>query len=137
MKQGDITLQDQAVMKPDVYVYFAQRTNTDAASSVGYTGIGFKPSAIIIFAEVSNTGAVSWTLSGYYSSGIYSTGNRNIEEETSGNFQGIATAISIVTGFGQESIGTMTSIDTDGFTINWTKAGSPTGTTNLRFMAFK
>jgi hypothetical protein len=32
---------------------------------------------------------------------------------------------------------TISSIDSDGFTLSWTKVGSPTGTLNLNILAFK
>jgi len=108
------------------------RDLTAASGNVSYTGIGFTPSAIISMAGLgaditsigvsdsakggllmaggptwaTNTGAVGATL------GLYST--------SGGNYQ----------------TWNVYSYDADGFTLTWSKTGSPTGTLYISFLCF-
>jgi len=49
-------------------------------------------------------------------------------------FGGTAITLYQGTGFAE---GNVTSMDIDGFTINWTKSVTPTGTATIMFIAFK
>ena len=134
---GDLTIQDAAKILPETFVSFFQRTNTDADGSQAVTGVGFTPSRVIFFANIADTGSVSLTVNGFLSASIVSQGVRNLHEETADDWTGTTVSVSMVTTTATENNATLTSFDTDGFTVSWVKAGSPTGTTTIRFMAIK
>jgi len=48
VQMGDVTIQDQAVMLPDMFDGGFSK-DISVVESVGYTGIGFKPRLILYF----------------------------------------------------------------------------------------
>jgi hypothetical protein len=95
-----------------------------------YTGIGFKPSYVNIISQVV-TGAIP--VQGF------DNGTSHYCDFAAGGTQGISSSYSIIwfSGPGAWQGGYVTSLDNDGFTINWTKTGSPTGTLKVIYTAFK
>lgn len=96
------------------------------------TGVGFTPKAIIFFA-VENTstkfsvaaasGASEAYVLGAYSAGTFTYSNGVVFTITS---------LSVT-----QALASLTSFDTDGFTLTWTKNGSPTGTVDVRALCFR
>jgi hypothetical protein len=117
--------------------YFAG-SFTHAASSSGtqaVTGVGFKPKCVFFLANISGgVGKASWgfdttaaalTLADYgaTSTGLYSplgTGSINMVHATT-----LQTAANIQ------------SMDADGYTLNWTITGIPTGTVTAYYLAMR
>jgi len=99
------------------------RDLTTAAGSVGYTGLGFKPSLLVISYGIQ-AGAVS------LGTALWIDGNpsKGGFVETSGGLAYLTDQIFVESSSGNYQSGALTSFDADGFTINWTKAGSPSGT---------
>lgn len=108
------------------------RDTSLATGTQAVTGLGFQPTAVIFFSLQISTREASWgfddgtsplTLADdQLSSGTYEIVFRSIYlEETSGsaNYEGL-----------------VQSFDSDGFTMSWTKTGSPTGTAQILYMAF-
>ena len=104
-----------------------------ASGTQAVTGVGFTPKAVLFFALQNQSREISWgfddgtiaqsTYDDQASAGTYQTSSISIsDEETSGTtaYEGI------VSSFGS-----------DGFTITWTKTGSPTGTLTIAFLAFR
>lgn len=108
----------------------------DAASGdVSYTGYGFKPNALIIVA--------SKTSGTWFSVGL---GDKFLAEnclywfEPAGIVSSVSTVIiiglfSFGTGEGQSAV--VKTLDSDGFTLTWTKVGTPAaGNANFAVLAF-
>jgi hypothetical protein len=108
------------------------RVLTAASGDVSYTGVGFQPSVIIAFsADPVN----SWHGIGFSDSakncysmiwyGQYNAGQMS------------AVLINAYEGSGAWQTCIVKSYDADGFTLTWTKTGSPTGTPSLYFLCLK
>jgi hypothetical protein len=116
------------------YVGSTTRVMTAGAGTVAYTGVGFKPSAIIVL------------MSGALGTGDWSAGFT--DGTTQSCIAGLASASGNVTSgastlvFEYQSAGvnqqaTLQSLDSDGFTLSWAKNGSPTGTAYLCYLCFR
>lgn len=109
------------------------RTMTSASGNVSYTGIGFKPKALLVFAAISgSTSAACWG----FTDG--SQDHRLLFSDDASNTYGTNTSqlIQADTGVSTGQGATLSSFDADGFTLTWTKSGSPTGTLTVLFIAF-
>lgn len=107
------------------------RDTTTASGTQAITGVGFKPSAVIFFSNINTTTAVSVGMDN-------TTTTTNYFGTGSGNFAGSGSAS--ITGYvsgGNTYDGKITSMDDDGFTITWTKTGSPTGTLSCLYLAIR
>lgn len=116
---------------------FKTITTTHDVSITGtqaITGVGFTPSAIIIYANISGSvGETSWGFSDGTSS--YSMGASN----TAGAFHNTGSYIIyfIETAAGNEAYAAVTSMDADGVTLTWSKASTPTGTVVMDILFFR
>jgi hypothetical protein len=102
-----------------------------ASGAVSYTGVGFKPSSILFIFLVQGTP----------SGGIAMCGPDRI-------VRGVGTTISTTVWYAMDNVsgfhsnggrhdGAVTSYDDDGFTLTWTKTGSPTGTIWIYYLAMR
>lgn len=105
---------------------------TTASGDQAVTGVGFKPRLLIFIAGINNTtqmsvGGTDGTSQGY-------TNDRN---SVGAGTYGLATngCIQFNQGSGTTQTAVIASMDTDGFTLTWTKAGSPTGTGIINYIA--
>ena len=112
------------------------RVLTNAAGSVSYTGVGFKPTAIIavsgygVSAASSGSIGLSDSARGNYCIGIFAgTIGWQLVQYCCMYIYDIA-----VGGSAQAYV---ISYDTDGFTLSWAKNGSPTITVTLFFLCLK
>lgn len=106
------------------------RDMTVASGDVSYTGVGFRPSCITCYAGVNGaTVAQSWGLAG-------SNLNAACQEyDYNAVYYPNQTAlIYMQTASSTKQSAVVKSYDADGFTLTWTKEGSPTGTANLIFL---
>lgn len=110
------------------------RDLTAASGTQAVTGVGFLPKAVFLIGAVS--GGVPPA-----SVGI-DTGNGNPSviynnHADTANAWGVnaSNSIFIVAGASSRQNGVVTSLDADGFTITWTKVGSPTGTATIGYLA--
>jgi hypothetical protein len=103
-----------------------------ASGTVDYTGAGFDPTTVVLFAGKDNSGAASWGLGKTSTDGVvYSQ-----SEITAGDYYIGGSICRLITGAGASQAGEM-SLITDGIRITWTKGGSPTGTASLFFLMMK
>ena len=140
--------------------YF-QWDSANSAGSQAVTGLGFQPSLIIFDSNIHNDKfhslgmAATNVVSG-------SANNTTTFEQTAGGSTTTSTATRVaiwdrspasadtyqsnidrvIFGWTGNSTGTwvqgdISSYDSDGFTIAWTKSGSPSGTVNINYAAFK
>jgi len=98
--------------------------------AVAIAGVGFKPSAIIFMGQIDST--VNWGFG--LSDGITHGG---IAKITAAIVSTNTSAIRLFIDAGNHQIGVINSFDADGFTIGWTKTGSPTGTGYIKYLAFR
>jgi hypothetical protein len=116
-------------------VYSVRATkDISTTGDVSHTGVGFKPSSIICF---SGTPVVAQQCVGF------TTGVSNQYAQafvpTSGVWQHYPSSFILLylTSSSNNAVGVLKSFDTDGFTITWSKTGSPTGTADLYFLCFR
>lgn len=134
VRQGDTTFQGQASILPIIKVGFISRDTSLAASTVAYTGIGFKPGFLRVYycQEDSHPAGragigwhLNWSISDYEAviAGSYEITQANMIQsyQSSG-----------VVGYGH-----IDSLDSDGFTISWGKTGAASGNLNVLYEAYK
>jgi len=100
------------------------------------TGVGFSPKAIIFFASIAGTKAMSI---GFVNTAGAGTG-RGIADygvQTADTYFPFSYAIGkLYAGAGSDgAYADLYSIESDGFTMNWNKDGLPTGTVTIQYMA--
>lgn len=113
------------------------RDMTVASGTQAVTGLGLKPYAIFIFcATNAGVGQASFGFSnGVNDQAIYDAG---LTTADTWNFVSITYLIYCDQGAANFTQGSISSgsLDLDGFTIDWLKTGSPTGTLQCKFLAF-
>jgi hypothetical protein len=104
-----------------------------ASGSQAVTGLGFKPSTLIIFAVEDNGVLASWGFGDFDNQkAVYSKA-----AVTADTYSYSSNLIRVQDGASDLYSGSLASFDDDGFTINWTKTGSPTGTIGIQYLAIK
>ncbi len=107
-----------------------------ASGTVAYVGVGFKPSAVQFTANASGVGYSSW--GGGDDGVIHNCFNALLG--VSPFSAALQTTVSIVTGDNTAGtnyqVAAISSMDTDGFTLSWTKVGTPTATANITALCF-
>ena len=105
------------------FLVSATRDMTAASGDVSYTGVGFKPFALIVMATINDLPDVfSFTfVTAALTRGFGQVGTVPVMVAT-GN------AIMLQTSAGVYQTAVINTLDSDGFTLTWTKLGSPTGT---------
>lgn len=98
------------------------------------TSVGFKPKALIIIGAIPSTVSASWGMADVNSSFVVFSNNGG----TAGQFTAASSLLAtIYTTAGNFYQGALSSFDADGFTISWTKTGTPTGTATFGYVAFR
>lgn len=95
--------------------------------NVSYTGVGFVPKKITFYGNIDST--VGYTIGATI--GSSSTNNRcmyTLNASSTTLRQTASQCIFLYTGVGTYQAATLVSFDSDGFTLAWSKGGSPTGT---------
>jgi hypothetical protein len=137
---GDMTIQGDAVREPLGKAFNFSRDLSTATGQVAYTGIGFKPSSMVAVAAISVSETVCMGLSGAASdAGGCVSKNPTIAEQWRYSMGGglSATPIWGATASGDGQSATVASWDSDGFTLDWEKSGSPTGNLNCMVLCIK
>lgn len=109
------------------------RDLTTATGSQAITGVGFQPTALIAFAgvELSTLNFVNNS----FTDGTTNGGRSNYT--TSGAYTVHDRAFFIMQSGSVHQSGSISSFDSDGFTISWSKTGSPTGTATIKCLALR
>ena len=109
------------------------RDMTAASGNVSYTGAGFQPTALICFVVINATTFASW---GMADSGKVGRGIPKYGDTSFGVMDYPIWAMANVEGVGQKA--NVASYDADGFTLAWTKVGTPAaGTAYLQILCLK
>jgi hypothetical protein len=101
------------------------RVLSAANNSVAYTGVGFKPSSIICTGGITSNSSYSMPM------GIVDSARSgsSLAYFNSGNALTFASFIDVIDSAGtNEVIADVSSFDSDGFTLAWSKSNSPVGT---------
>lgn len=117
--------------------YKVGATTRDISSATGnfsVTGVGFKPKAIDFICCVQGTTDGSWGFDDGTNAQVMLTGNNGTAGQLSNSG---ASSIFFTVSAGNTYTGKIASFDADGFTIAGTKAGSPTGTGQILFKAYR
>lgn len=110
------------------------RDISTASGTQAITGVGFQPKAVIFLAVVNATTQASIGVDDGTNYGAVAANAGGV----AGNFGPSTTAsIVIVTGASDNAVGKITTLGSDGFTLTWTKTGSPTGTASILYLALR
>jgi len=104
------------------------RAMADVSGDVAYTGYGFKPSVLIITSCLGD--ALSWAQIDINLDERCVYKKADTKTFYSGNY---SVMIMLSATSAQEAI--IKSLDSDGFTLTWAKAGTPAGTGNFTVLA--
>lgn len=91
------------------------RSSGAASGNVAYTGIGFKPSAILFLCAIDTVSEACWGLG-------TADGGRSLYSDASNNKASSALAIHFIRSTDTQDA-TIASMDADGFTLSWTRTG--------------
>ena len=102
-----------------------------ASGNVGYTGVGFKPSCILLVGGITGTYV--------YTIGLSDGTNLNVAYYTAADTIAIHGDTYIIAAYpsGAGQLGALAAMGADGFTLTWTKDGNPTGTLRGNYVAFR
>jgi hypothetical protein len=106
-----------------------------ASGNVAITGLGFEPSLVIFFG-IGVNGTTDKVGIAFYDG----TNQTELHEQSGAAWYRNLDRLFNFYYYGSGSnylIGTGISLDADGFTINWSKTGSPTGTALISYVAFR
>lgn len=111
------------------------RDMTLASGSQSITGLGFKPRAVIFFAGDPSSAADNAVIG--FDDGSNPSGLVNLNAISAGRWFAPAVSIYLLQGGGTSQTASISSLDSDGFTLGWTKTGAPTGTMTIRYLAIR
>ena len=107
------------------------RDTSLASGTQSVTGVGFKGTRVIFMMAVDGTKEAGMGFSDGSSNRAISTDDGTVADTWTFND---GAAIDNKEGAGVRYEGTVSSFGDDGFTISWTKTGSPTGTMEIRYL---
>jgi hypothetical protein len=109
------------------------RNLTTATGTQTVTGAGFTPSLVLFMATISGVN----TFSLGYDNGSGAATSYCIQLNTATWVVTSNASIIITSGAGAFQVGFISSFNSDGFVVSWTKTGSPTGTGTTYALVFK
>lgn len=114
-----------------IKVITSTRDMTAGSGDVAYTGVGFKPSLIIFQGAVDASQVAGWGV-------VDAASKHHVSYDNLGNYYqaGPGWAFIIIGGSMYQGA-TLKTFDADGFTLTWTKSGSPSGTIKFSATCFR
>jgi hypothetical protein len=110
------------------------RDTSIASGTQAVVGLGFKPKIVYLDAGITASVERSWGFSDATSD--YAWRDRhNVGADTWGI--NLVDCVQLATSGAIAYVGTVQSMDADGFTMDWTKFSSMTGTAHINYIAFK
>lgn len=128
------TLKEQAMSSTTRLVskvITATRNMTAATGDVAYTGVGFTPTSLMVIANIEAVVAQSIGISDSAKT------VRNMFQQNNSTYSSGAQVAFLISTAGNYQSAIVKTYDADGFTLTWTKTGSPTGTGYISFLCFK
>ena len=135
VQMGDVTRQDEGVYLPLVKMGNFTRDMTLASGSLVVMNVGFRPTYILFFASSAPSPAVSIGTSNNVDQERF-LDSRHAETANTWAASG-GVCISLITALGAQQSAEITTFDVGGFTLAWTKIGSPTGLASVGYIAYK
>jgi hypothetical protein len=125
-----------ALTAPVMKIGSFTRDISTASGTQAITGVGFTPRAVIFLSGVNFGQQMSIGLDMGMAAGAYVIGSMNAA--AAGHWLATpAASIYFIAGESDNCNGRVQSFDSDGFTVIWTKNGSPTGTGQVYYLAIK
>ncbi len=121
------------ILSPRFKVGSFTRDVSLASGTQAITGVGFQPTAIVCFANIAASSAASWGVS----DGSTNGSTTDINPAVPGAYSNNTNLITVVVTGADNYVGVISTFDADGFTISWTKTGTPTGTATIKFLALR
>lgn len=117
----------------DYSIGYLTRNLTTASGTQAVTGVGFKPRVVLLL-----TGGHGGAGASFYALGMSNATNHYSASVLSGTAYA-QNALATVVGSDASNYqsATIASMDADGFTVSWSKIGSPTITAGITYMALK
>lgn len=115
------------------------RDLTAVTGTVAYTGVGFQPTSMVAQGAVAST-TINVSAPYFLIFGMSDSSKTSMSISLgAGSFITNGTNfIELVDATGANSqVATISSYDADGFTLSWTKAGSPTGTATIYVLCYR
>lgn len=134
MREGDVVSNISALAGTNYAVGNFNRVLTAVTGAVPITGVGFRPTFVMFF------GAIASSNDACYIGGSDGTNERTLftRADLGTSFHGNNNfALELALDGSNYQFGVINSFDVDGFTIGWTKVGTPTGTFAASYLAFK
>ena len=122
------------ISNPFVVGSFSRDVSTESGTQA-ITGVGFTPKALIIYAVINQSRSA--TLLGMVTTASAGGGGLFDNVDSAGTYENGGGFIFVDVTAGNTYSGSLSSFDSDGFTISWTKAGTPTGTLSVNYIAFR
>lgn len=112
------------------------RDVTTASGTQAVTGVGFVPKVVIFLLSIDSTNQMSV---GFSDGSVHMTlfDQAPVGAGQYGRNTALAGALIKTAAFGDYTTMTASSMDADGFTMTWTKVGSPTGTATVMYLALR
>lgn len=131
----DLTVaQIRTMLGPNIHVSSFTRDVSTASGTQGVTGVGFMPSAVLLIAGYANQNSASIGIDNATFHG--SIADRDPLTPTAWGIDATI-SINLITSLGNTYTGVVSSMDADGFTVTWTKTGTPTGTATILYLAMR
>lgn len=105
-----------------------------ASGSQAVTGVGFQPKAIAVCG--GSTGNSWFTFAGF-TDGSTAGSVQDNGPVNGGSYSVTTDLLKFIQSGSDNYVGALSSFDADGFTISWTKTGSPTGTATVNYLAIR
>ena len=136
MDTGLVSISDGVVPQAESFALLEFSRDTSLASGTqAVTGVGLKPSAVILFGVVNAAvGRASWGMD-TITDAVASADQHATTADT--YLADGSNSIYCDQGSGNAYSGNVQSFDSDGFTIDWTKTSSPTGTLTILALCYK
>ena len=117
-----------------IFVGIGSRDLSLATGDQIITGVGFKPKGIMINGGgLANAGTGSWG----FSDSTNDSATYDDHNTTPNAYGNTANLLFFKIDGSNNNIAVLKSFDSDGFTITWTKTGSPTGINGYSFVVFR
>lgn len=112
------------------------RDVSTASGNQAVTGVGFQPTSVIFIANLGGSvQSFSWGVDDGSNPEVLSNDATTATQFTAGG--STSESIRLIVSGGNNYQGHVGSFDSDGFTIAWTKNGTPTGTASILYIAFR
>lgn len=127
MKVAGKTIQGTVLKK----LHSFSRDMTAANGTATISGIGFQPDTIIFWAHLPNTTAFSWAIHDQSFGSALDVIDVSAAGSDANSWSNAGTSIYLTPAGGKVQSGVVSSVNSDGYVVTWTKTGSPSAGTGI------